>query len=164
MIMKKIYPFLLILAVIAVMCLSTAWQQAYAAYKVHKVTGKVALVRGGKPVEIKTGMELTAKDMVEISNGGYLEILNTADSKIYCGGKPGKKSIAGFIFQAKAKASDNVGNVNRHFNGGMQSKKAVYSEKGRVTREIGVAECDSLCDSLRIVPDLSLPGCDSISK
>ena len=71
----------------------------------HSVKGEVNVVRDGKSVPLTKEMTLQGKELLEIKPGAQLEILNTADSRIYVCAKPGKKSVTGCIITAKAKAA-----------------------------------------------------------
>lgn len=148
---------ILLITVIAALVLITAGYPSQAAYKVHKVAGHVTVKRDGKAVALNKGMELVAKEIIEIGEGGSLEILNTGDSRIYSSSKPGSRSVSGFILSAKATADDNFGNVNSRISmNATKSKKSVYTEAGRVTRRLANAEDSAaICADTIIVEECS---------
>lgn len=149
--MKRLFTTILSISILTIALLTTVLLPARADYKVHSVKGEVNVVRDGKSVPLTKEMTLQGKELLEIKPGAQLEILNTADSRIYVCAKPGKKSVTGCIITAKAKAADNFGNVNSRLNlSGGKSKKDVHTEAGRVTRDIRMVECcdTTVCDTI----------------
>lgn len=113
----------------------------YGAYTVHSVAGDVKLVTKGEKVRLKKGMTLHPSDVVEITKGGLLEILNDLDSKIYTCDKPGQLSVMRLMLDAKKSAGDNQGTIGGRISLGKSAGpgQTIFEEKGMVLRSILIA-------------------------
>lgn len=128
-----------------------------AGIKVHKTSGKATVIRKGNVTLLKTGDALTPADMVEIPAGSTLEVINDVSGSIYTSTRNGKMTISRLMLDAKERASDNIGTVNRQLRFGEKSGKGdnrVYVETGMVKRSL--AEYDPEAANREIdIPTLS---------
>lgn len=110
---------------------------AMGGYVVKGIKGDVKVVRSGGTQKLTVGSAVTAADVIEIGQGAEVEILNEISKTIYTSTKSGRTTVSRMMLDAKSKASDNLGNVNRHmrFGGSVTSKDSrVYVETGMVKR------------------------------
>ncbi|MDE5886998.1 MAG: hypothetical protein K2H46_05340 [Muribaculaceae bacterium] len=116
-----------------------------AAYVVHGVSGGVKVESGGKTTPLTKGMKINPSDVIDIPNGGKLEIYNELDGKIYTSVKTGKLSVIRLMLDARQKASDNSSAVRDQLNIGKSANGSprVYMEKGMVKRSQNAFGADS---------------------
>lgn len=121
---------------LTIMVLIFSAMTADAAYIVKGVTGNVKLISGGKSAELKEGMKISPSDVIDIPEGGSLDVFNELDNKIYTSVKTGQLSVIRLMLDAQQKASDNRGNVHDQMSVGKGGATVgrVYMEKGMVKR------------------------------
>lgn len=110
-------------------------------YTVHRSTQGVTAQCGGKTTAVTKGMSLKASDILNIPEGGSVEILNAIDKRIYRSIRSGSISVTKLLVEARHSATDNLGNLTDHVRFGKSSSgsgKHVYQEKGMVNRSLGV--------------------------
>lgn len=119
-----------------IMVLIFSAMTADAAYIVRGVTGNVKLISGDKSTELKEGMKISPSDVIDIPEGGSLDVFNELDNKIYTSVKTGQLSVIRLMLDAQQKASDNRGNVHDQMSVGKGGATVgrVYMEKGMVKR------------------------------
>lgn len=110
-------------------------------YSVHSATKGVYTESGGKRSEVTAGMSLKASDILDIPDGGYVEVLNALDKRVYRSVRPGRLSVTKLLVEARHSATDNLGNIGDRMRFGRTAStggKKVYQEKGMVNRSLAV--------------------------
>lgn len=128
--MKKLLLLLLIMATAAT-CM--------AKYVVHSVSGSVTLQRAGKTQPLAKGTELGGVDNLVLAQGAAVEILNTADNKVYRCDKAGKFTAMKIMMNARRSSDNKFSSIASTTRFGSGGKKAgtVYEEGCLVTRALG---------------------------
>ena len=132
-------------AILPLLVLLLSAMTAEAAYIVREVTGNVKIISGGKSSDLKEGMKISPADVIDIPEGGSIDVFNELDNKIYSSVKTGQISVIRLMLDAQQKASDNRGNVHDQMavgNGGVKVGR-VYMEKGMVKRSSATFGQDS---------------------
>lgn len=125
--------YLLILSLIL-----TFFTPAFAQYEVNDFKGNVTLEKNGTSTPISKKMKLVGKDILNIPEDGFVEILNTASGKLFLSTTHGKFATTTIMMDARAKASDNSAAINGNIRGitGTKKKQKVYNQTGMVTRSL----------------------------
>lgn len=120
-----------IAVIFALLCMSGA----HAQYSLTTFCGKVEVKHAGRIVPVRTGMQLSAADLIIIGQGGSVEVLDKRDSKLYFRDTPGEIGLTSLIFEAKKSAGSNAGAVHRKVALGKTSEEEgrMYVEKGKIT-------------------------------
>lgn len=110
-----------------------------AKYSVHSVSGSVTLQRAGKSQPLTKGTEVGGVDNIVLANGATVEILNSADNKVYRCDKPGKYTPMKIMMEARRSSDNKFSTIARNTRFNTDSKKAgtVYEEGCLVTRALG---------------------------
>lgn len=125
--------FLLVLLVMAVAAGGAA------KYVIHSVSGQVALQRAGKTQPLAKGTQVGGVDNIVLGRGAAVEILNTADNKVYRCDKEGKYTPMKIMMDARRSADNKFTSVTSTTRFGPKGQKAgtVYEEGCLVTRALG---------------------------
>jgi len=145
----KHYHKILTALVIALLPIAT-----FGAIKVHRVSGKVAVVKGSSATPVTTGQTLMPGDMLDIPQGATIEVINDVSGAIYSSTTPGRMTLSRMMLDAKEKSADNKGNINKHLrfgSGKKDDKKRIYVETGMVKRSL--AEFDPEAGSIQLSAD-----------
>lgn len=123
-------------SVMSLLILASSILTVDAAYIVKGVTGNVKVISGGKSTELREGMKISPSDVIDIPEGGSLDVFNELDNKIYTSVKTGQLSVIRLMLDAQQKAADNRGNVHDQMSVGKGASNVgrVYMEKGMVKR------------------------------
>lgn len=110
-----------------------------AKYSVHSVSGPVTLQRAGKSQPLAKGTEVGGVDNIVLANGASVEILNSADNKVYRCDTPGKYTPIKIMMDARRSSDNKFSTIARNARFMTDSKKAgtVYEEGCLVTRALG---------------------------
>ncbi len=124
---------------ITLLLISSAASQASAAFIVRSVKGSVTLTKGGKTVAVKSGMQLSPADKIDIPAGAVIEVTNDVNHNIYTSTKSGSFTVSRMMLDADVKASDNFSAINKRLKvggSGLDKGQRVYVEQGMVKRSL----------------------------
>lgn len=144
--------------------------------RLHSASEGVTVLSGGKKAAATSGMTLKPVDALIIPDGGYAEVLNTSDNRIYRSVRFGQVSVTKLIIEARQSASsklDNIGSKISLSKNTSASGKRIYKEQGVVNRSVCVydPEPDSVNGSLEslvrfavysLVDRIGKPDVDSV--
>lgn len=143
-----------------------------AKYTVHSVSGDVSLERGGKVQRLASGMEVGGVDKIVVGANSAVEILNSADSKVYRCEKSGSYTPTRIMMNASRSASSKVGAIAKTARFGNQDNRGggtVYSEGCLVTRALesydpegATMQVDAMQLALSVVGKMSGSPSDSL--
>lgn len=110
-----------------------------AKYTIHSVNGAVTLQRAGKSQPLTKGTEVGGVDNIVLAKGAAVEILNSADNKVYRCDKAGKYTPMKIMMDARRSADNKFGTIakNARFGAGSNKGGTVYEEGCLVTRALG---------------------------
>lgn len=110
-----------------------------AKYVVHSVSGQVTLQRAGKTQPLVKGTQVGGVDNIVLARGAAVEILNTADNKVYRCDKEGKYTTMKIMMNARRSADNKLTSVatSARFGTGGRKEGTVYEEGCLVTRALG---------------------------
>ncbi|MCC8120037.1 MAG: hypothetical protein LIP09_15020 [Bacteroidales bacterium] len=74
-------------------------------FLIYSVTGEVITMNNGKKQEAAKGQELTTRTVVDIPNGGSLQIIDLAQQKVYTLSGAKKATVSVFLKNASAPES-----------------------------------------------------------
>lgn len=124
---------LLIISLIATISFKMSAQ-----YQVYDFSGKVTLEKGGKSLPVSKKMDLTGADVINIPQGGFMELLNTRSSQIFRSTTTGRMAVTQLMIKAEKQATDNAQSIHDNMKNvtGVRKKQTVIRETGMVTRSL----------------------------
>lgn len=109
--------------------------------RLHSATDGVTVLSGGKKTAATPGMTLKPVDALLIPEGGWAEVLNTSDNRIYKSVRFGQISVTKLIIEARQSATSKIDNLGSKLNlskSTSASGKRIYKEQGVVNRSLCV--------------------------
>ncbi len=128
-----------IVSIITAIFLSTL--SCMAKYTLYNFNGDLSISRNGRTIDLQKGMELSAFDMINISDGASIEIFNDQNSQIYKSKTSGSFSVTRIMIDAKGQASNHLEGINDKMRFGKstdESSTRVYAAKGMVSHALAV--------------------------
>ncbi len=92
--------------------------------------------KGGTSSPVSKEMKLSGADILNIPDGGFVELLNTSSHKLFRSTQTGRLNIVKIMTNAEMQATDNAGAIHGNLHGmtGRKNKRQVYNETGMVMR------------------------------
>lgn len=131
--------------VIMILLLAMSWLGVYAQYSVQSASNGVKIKSGMSQKAATAGTQLRGSDVLVIPAGGKVEVLNTANKKIFSSTTTGEVSVFDLVMSANKAAGNHAGTVARRLNFGKAESKnqgKVFKETGMVRRSLAVYDPD----------------------